>query len=211
MLAQPLFMKPLRDPAQVRKYQRYHQQDDASAQAESEPALGRVFRALLAAAGPAQHRTVMLTPPGAASFPYSARSADRRMAQRELMSSVVADYPLPPEGRHRVQVEHGAVPALRRAAGASGRGIEGLPAVGGKVSLYPGMRIFCADHIVPGKVVELVAAESVHHARRNPQSAQHHGHRRREIFAVTLLTLEQKIGQWVAHRRARLLQGVGVA
>src|SRR5271169_5999157 len=103
MFAQPPFVKPLRDPAQIRECQGYDQQDEASPQAESEPALWGVFDSFLTAVGPAQHRGVMLTPPRAPPFPYASRSADRCVAQRELVRRVIADHPFAPEGRHRIQ------------------------------------------------------------------------------------------------------------
>ena len=73
------------------------------------------------------------------------------------------------------------------------------------------MRILSAHDIVGGKVVELVAAKSVDHARRNPERAQHNGHGGSEILAVSLLALKKKICDGILHMHARQLQGIAEA
>ena len=72
------------------------------------------------------------------------------------------------------------------------------------------MRILGAHHVIAGDVVEFVAAEAIHHTRGNVQRAQHHGHRRGKVLAVSLLAFEKEIGQWIRHRRPRQLQRISV-
>src|ERR1700736_2331460 len=113
------------------------------------------------------------------------------------MRSVVADDPVAPEGGHSVDVKANTAPALRRACVPGGSRIEGLPAVSREVSLDPRVGVLGADDVVARKVVEFVAAEAVHHTRRNAKSAQHYGHGRCEVFAVALFAFEQKIGNGI--------------
>jgi len=78
---------------------------------------------------------------------------------------------------------------------ASRRGIECGPTVAGKVGFHPGVRILRTDHVVAGDIVELIAAEAIHHPRWNVQRAQHHCHRGRKVFAMPLLANEKEIRQ----------------
>ena len=41
-----------------------------------------------------------------------------------------------------------------------------------------------------------------------PMRAEHHGHRGGEVFAVSLLAYEKKIGDGIAHRSARQFERV---
>jgi len=72
------------------------------------------------------------------------------------------------------------------------------------------MRILGPNDVVAGEIVELVAAKTIDHAGRNAQCPQHDRHGRREVFAVSLLALEKKIGQGIGHGQAWQLQGVDV-
>ena len=124
------------------------------------------------------------------------------LAERVLMGSVVADDPIAPEGRHGVNIKGETLPTLGSSVGSCGSGIECMPAGAGEVGLDPGMRVFGADDVVSGEIVELVAAESGDHAGRNAQRAQHDRHRRCEVLAVSLLAFEKKI-------RNRIFDGGG--
>ena len=70
------------------------------------------------------------------------------------------------------------------------------------------MRVAGAHHVLAGQVVEFTSAEARHHSRRDAQRAQHHRHRTGEILAVTMLPLEQEIGQWILRQSAGQLQRV---
>src|SRR3984957_21320691 len=152
-----------------------------------------MFHSILTAPCPRQHGIVVNAGPIARAFPHGAAAAERGLAEYILVRRVVTDHPVAPERRHGVDVEGDAAPALRTSAGTGRSWIEGLPTVAGKIRFHPGVRIFGAHHIVAGEVVELVAAESVDHARGNSHGAQHDSHGGSEVFAMSLLALEKKI------------------
>src|SRR6266567_5639561 len=131
---------------------------------------------ILTAERPFQHCRIAVARPLPSTVHQPTGAAERGLTEGVLMRTVVADHPIPPERRHGVDVERKTVPALRGSDAARWSGIESLPAVTGKVCFHPRVRIFGSDHIVSGKVVELVAAKSVDYARRNSQRAQHDCH-----------------------------------
>jgi hypothetical protein len=73
------------------------------------------------------------------------------------------------------------------------------------------MRVLGANDVVSRDVVEFVATESVDHSRRDADRAEHHGHGRGEIFAMSLLTYEKKISNRIAHGSTRQFERVSEA
>src|ERR1700691_5670326 len=118
---------------------------------------------------PIQQCRIAQTSPHPASLPETPCPAQHRSTENVLVRGVVTDHPLPPERRCGVQVEHRPPPALRRLNHAPRRGIERDPPVSREVGFYPGVRILCPNHVIAGYIVEFIAAEPVHHARRNAQ------------------------------------------
>src|SRR5919112_2811774 len=72
-------------------------------------------------------------------------------------------------------------------------GIEGRPAVSGKVDLYPGVGVRGANIIVAGERVVLARGVARRHPGRYPQGAGHHGERGTELLAVAALLLEEEV------------------
>src|SRR5579862_8279193 len=170
-----------------------------------------MFHAMLVVTGPVQHRLVVFARPGASAFPQIARAADRSLSQNKLMSRVIADDPVAPERGHGVDVQGQSSPTLRSAAVAGWSGIKALPAVSRKISFDPRVGVFGTDNVVSGEIVELIATKAVHYARRNAQRAQHDCHGRGKVFAMSLLALEQEIGDGIFDRRSWKLKGIAVA
>src|ERR1700688_59113 len=118
-----------------------------------------MFHAILAALRPFQHRRIVKACPTTRAFPQGTTAADCGLAEHVLVRAVITDDPIAPERCHGIDVEGNAPPALRTSTRTSGGGIEGLPAVAGKVRFHPGMRILGADHVVGGELIVLVAAK----------------------------------------------------
>src|SRR5215208_5744128 len=72
-------------------------------------------------------------------------------------------------------------------------GIEGRPAVAGKVDLDPGVGVRGADVVVAGERVVLAGGVARRHPGRYPEGAGHHGERGAELLAVAALLLEEEV------------------
>src|SRR5215204_4687915 len=72
-------------------------------------------------------------------------------------------------------------------------GIEGRPAVAGKVDLDPGVGVRGADVVVAGERVVLAGGVASRHTGRYPEGAGHHGERGAELLAVAALLLEEEV------------------
>src|SRR5580692_3317593 len=124
------------------------------------------------------------------------------------MALVVVDDPLAPERCQGIHVQHASTPASTHLRRRRRSGIKTDPAIAGKIYFHPRVRVAAPDQILRRKVIELAGAESIHHSRRDAQGTQHDGHRRGEVFAVSLLAFKKEIGYGIARNAARKLQSV---
>src|ERR1035437_7552945 len=151
----------------------------------------------------------MLPPnPPASLVKETTAAVCRIFPQSALVADIVVDNPFAPKGCGRIHIELHPRPTGPHRQTARRSRVKADPTGSGKVSLNPRMGVAGSHHILAGEVIEFTAAEPRHNSRRDAQRAQHHGHRTGEILAVTLLPLEQEIGEWSLRQTAGEFQRV---
>src|SRR4029077_16793587 len=78
----------------------------------------------------------------------------------------------------------------------------------GKVGFDPGVRVAGADDVITAHVVELAGQKASGIARGNSQRAQHDGHGRSEVLAMSGTAYEKEVGQRIGGGRAGEVEGV---
>ncbi len=127
-----------------------------------------------------------------------------------LVREIVIDDPFAPGELEPVPIQR--EPREKAACVSISRrsGIERDPAIAGEIDLDPGVRVALADDVVAGEVVVFAGQKSGDVTRGNPHGAQHHRHRRGEIFAVAGAAHEKKIGERIVGPGAAQIERVGV-
>src|SRR5258708_17648785 len=73
------------------------------------------------------------------------------------------------------------------------------------------MRVAGADDVVFADVVVFARQKSIDVTRGNAERAEHHGHRRRKILAVSGAALEEEVRKRILSRRTGKIEGIAVA
>ncbi len=80
----------------------------------------------------------------------------------------------------------------------------------GNPGFHPTVGVGGAHHLPSGDGIERAAGKTRYYPGRYAHHAQHHRHGGGEILAVSLLPVEQKVGQRIGYRRGGQLQRIAV-